>query len=116
MKFVLSLFLMLGFVSSTFARPLDTSDKAKRVLSLLAPKLSKIEGVNGYGVTGCNAKTGAPSLKGDFVHCISILTETKDAYEELIETYPVGTKIKGVYITVEQVGVISPEPNASGGN
>ena len=117
-KFQLAAFaFMVSFVA--FAHPVNRSDdpeKATQVKEQLEPLVMLMEGVNGIGVTGCDPVTGTPLVTGDFVHCVKILTETEEAYKTLLDLYPVGSTVDDIFITVENVGPIGPQPNASGGN
>ncbi|MDZ4662278.1 MAG: hypothetical protein SGJ18_11740 [Pseudomonadota bacterium] len=95
---------------------LDSPKRAIKVKDRLQKSVFQIEGVNGIGVTGCDPATGKASLDKDFVHCVSISTENEEAYDYVLGLYPTRTKVGGVFIVVENVGVITSEPRLGGGN
>ena len=107
---------LLTFASSSFAAALDTPDRAMALQDRLEKSLFAIHGVNGVGIGGCDPKTGKESVNKSFVHCLDIMTETKDAYNYLLKKYPVGTKVDGVFISIQHIGVIRPQPRATAGN
>ncbi|MCX6125840.1 MAG: hypothetical protein NTV34_13990 [Proteobacteria bacterium] len=121
MKSQLLKLVMMGFgaavVSSvSLAEALDTPSKATKVKTTLAPALSAMEGVNGYGISGCDPTSGQKDVRGDFVHCINIMTSTRESEGALLTLFPVGKKIQGVFISVDYIGDIVIQPRASGGN
>lgn len=106
-KLILALSL-LPLIS--FARPLDTIEKAKQVMDQLLETVSRIHGVNSIGITGCDPRTGEPNIFTDYIHCVQITTETVAAENYLLRMFPPGKKINGVYISVKYIGVIAPQP------
>ncbi len=105
-KLAIALFTTLTATTTVFAKAIDTADHAIEVKEKLQNLVFNIEGVNGIGVSGCNPRTGARDVSGPFVHCVSISTETRDSYNTVIQLFPLGKKIDGVFITVQYVGRI----------
>lgn len=105
-KLAIALFTTLAATTSVFARAIDTADHAIEVKDKLQNLVFEIEGVNSIGVTGCNPRTGARDVSGPFVHCVSIGTETHESYNTVIQLFPRGKKIDGVYVTVKYAGRI----------
>ncbi len=108
--------LSLTLIGTLQARPLDTPNAATTLKNALSKSVMVMDGVNGIGVTGCNPLSGEASLKGNFVHCVQIMTETEDAARALRILYPEGTKIKGVFVVILQIGRIGIQPRISVGN
>lgn len=107
--------ITLLFTSIGFTRPLNSEDQALKVRDLIQPAVLQIEGVNGIGITGCNPKTGKQDVMNDFVHCVVVYAETDEGFEQVSKLYPQGTKIKGVWIVIDQIGTIVPQPRMSVG-
>ncbi len=111
--FLLSLCLPL----SGFAGPIDSPAAAIKVKNELQNEVLAMDGVVGIGVTGCDVVTGNISdFSGDFVHCVSIMTESDVATEQVLVKFPAGSKYDGVFIAVETTGPIEIEPRGSVGN
>lgn len=114
LSLTLALITLISQIS--FAGALDTPHRAIRVKNSLATSVLNMNGVNGIGVTGCDPETGKKNIDGDFVHCVVIMTETKEAARALKKLYPDGSKVKGVFVTVSFVGPIEPQPGVTIGN
>ncbi len=99
-----------------FAKALDTSAKAKATKASISSTVLSMVGVNGLGITGCNPKTGEFDITNNFVHCVVVYTETEEAYHALKVLLPTKTKIKDVYVEVEYLGEIVPQPTVGLGN
>jgi hypothetical protein len=61
-----------------------------------------MQGISSIGKAPCHPKTGEPifSLNEDFVHCLMIGADTKEAADHFSALLPIGTQVKGVFITV----------------
>lgn len=107
-------------VFSTMSRAqgaLDTPQRATLVKNYMEKAVLSLDGVNGIGITGCNSRTGERFQSGQpFVHCVSISTDSPEGYALVSHLYPRGININGVYITVEQIGKIVPQPRVTGSN
>lgn len=115
MKLIILLVTVLLVPFITHAKALDTPARALRVKSKIQDAVLSLVGVNGIGITGCDPISGLASLEGNFVHCISIYTESDEALAQVEALYPSGTKIRNVFVTVMQIGPIVPQPRMSGG-
>jgi len=87
---------------NVFSKALDRPDNANHVFKLIFHRMMKEPGMNGMDVTGCDPATGKKiDLKYDFIHCVRIYGSSKNAVENLLSIYPVGTRIRNVPIVVE---------------
>lgn len=111
----LSLIILILSLQVFASNALNKPDSAIRVKEQIQEMILGIKGVNGIGITGCNPKTGVKDISAKFVHCVSISTETKVAFAKLRRTYPLGTQIKGVFIWIEYIGRITPQPRMTAG-
>ena len=105
--------------TTTFASVSGTQQGAIALQKTLSPALSTMEGVNGSGIGACDPVTGQIADLGehaDFVHCLRVNTTTEAATEALQTLYPIGKKINGVFVSVENVGDIHAFPRATSGN
>lgn len=91
-----------------------TVDELRAVRNDIGDFLRTLHGVNGTGITACDVATGLPfydlsSSEKDateFVNCLAVNVDnqaSKDAFDILL---PSGTKFKGAYISVRNIGKI----------
>jgi hypothetical protein len=79
--------------------------------------LGALKGVNGSGITACETKTGLPFTQlsqaeiaaSEFENCLSLSTTTRRAKSALDALLPIGTRVAGVYVTTQHVGIIRPQ-------
>ncbi len=57
-----------------------------------------------------------PDSDEDYVNCVVISVETRAAFKRLRARYPVGTEVDGIFIAIDLIGEIKPQPRMSGGN
>jgi len=106
---------VLALSMTTWARALDKIGNAQKVKTYLEKTIFEIKGVNGIGIGGCNPRTGQQDVDHNFVYCVVVYAETKQALKTLKGLYPMGTQIRGVFIAIEYMGKIVPEPRMSAG-
>lgn len=110
-SFLLIAITLLG--SSVFAGAINSINKARYAQDRLG-YLMDYPGVNGLGIGGCDPKTGVESRNYDrYVYCVVVNTETKAAAKKILQTFPVGTKVNGIYVAVRVIGVITIQPRIS---
>lgn len=117
-KVSMTLIGLTTIANLALAGALDTPDRARAVKDRLAKVVFTIKDVNGIGVSGCDPRTGKLNVTSgkDFVHCVEINTATRAAYQRVSQMYPTGTKVNGVFVAVQYIGVISTQPRAAAGN
>lgn len=117
-KVSMSLIGLCTVANLAFAAALDTPDRAMAVQARLEKVVLGIKDVNGIGIAGCDPRTGKENSAsgGNFVHCVLINTATRAAYQRVSQMYPTGTRVNGVFVAVEYIGVIDPQPRSSAGN
>ena len=114
---LLTALTLLGLAAgSAQARAIDTDVRALQVRDNVEETVMAMKGVNGTGVTGCDPRTGKAELRRDFVHCLSITTESKATAQALRVLFPVGAKIDGVFVNIENIGHLETQPRMSAGS
>jgi hypothetical protein len=117
MKLLMTSLLALMTSFSAHADQIGNDHAARALQNKLEPIVFGIEGVNGIGITGCDPVTGAQSnFKSDFVLCVSVMTVTEEAAQTVLNLYPAGQKVDGVFVTVQAIGEIVAQPRMSAGN
>ena len=117
MKLMKFFFMVFLATQVAWSAALDSHQRATVVRDKLTPFVLSTPGLNGIGVTGCDPETGmATDFSEDFVHCVLIYAETEEAAQIALSRFPVGANVDGVFVVVEVVGEIVPQPRMSGGN
>jgi len=123
MNFAIKLLLAVLLTASTcFADGLNMSTSGPTLMEVtsisdnLTPSIFGIKGINGIGPGLCEVKTGksfgklfaenAPVDLLTFENCLQVLTETKEAQEKLLNLIPAGSKVNGIYVDFEFVGIL----------
>lgn len=80
-----------------------------------------LEGVNGVGITACEADSGLPvedfGAAGDKVYCIQVYTENDLGLANMEATFgPAPVLLDGVFMNYKKIGVIGPQPGVTIGN
>lgn len=109
----LALGLIIGFAAS--AKEPRFYEEAKQVQQAIMHEVIKVKGVNSVGLTACDSRTGQIDRKHGEVYCVVIGVETRRDKEVMERTIYPGSQIDGIYIVVEHVGKIRPQPRMSGG-
>lgn len=92
-------------------------DQVRALKDKLGPVLMQLKGLNGYGITACDSKSGLgfaamaeqASKTAEFENCMEVYAETQEAADALLKLSPVGNRIDGIYVDVMMVGNITVE-------
>src|SRR5689334_11202892 len=97
MKLVITL---LFLASAALASPLNSLEQARSAKQIIKRQLAEYDGVNGIGIGFCDPQTGykAPPQAQEVEYCVQVDATTKVAFNELCELYPLGSRVKGVFV------------------
>jgi hypothetical protein len=109
---------LMGMVLTSLpaAQAATTLDDARDAKESISEFTLSMEGVNGIGIGSCDSKTGKRSRAGNHVYCVVISTASTKSFNALKALLPTGTRYMGVYISIENIGPIRPQPRASAGS
>lgn len=108
---------IIAFTSlPAFAVNKPDQKQVERFNKRIMPVYSAMEGVNGFGIASCVSETGAPvdynSEDPDpsaLEPCSLVYTQTREAEAALLALLPANTRISGVLIAVNYIGIVRPQ-------
>lgn len=119
-KTIKTLLAALGMTLSLGATAgyLNSIEDVRQVQDKYTQELFAIDGVNGVGITACDAETGLPDLDSfEKVYCLMVYTENQAGLDNLEAKYgPAPTELDGVVVNYKKIGQIVPQPGVTIGN
>ena len=108
MKSILAIVFIFAATAAN-AAVTGSIDSARAVKEQVKVALTGAPGVNGVGLTSCNATTGELSKANeDGIYCVQILVADQNTADSVSAKYPAGTFVDGVPVAIEIAGAARP--------